>query len=93
MTNKHSTIKTSYYRRLYVAYSIATGSNTVPLLLIATKMHRRTLQEAILTLGEIDIICTSTGGTKNKCYSIEGWGAINKNYIKNNLLHIVSVLN
>jgi hypothetical protein len=92
MTDKHSKTKTSFYRRLYVAHLIDTGTNTVSLLLEATGMHKRTLQDTILALSELDIVCASTGGTKNKTYSIEDWGAINKTYIKKNLQHVKGVL-
>lgn len=92
MTNPYSKTKTSYYRRLYIAHLIDTQVNTVPLLLEATKIPKRTLQDTILALTEIDIVCAVSGGTKNRSYSIESWGAINKMYIKNNLQHIISVL-
>ena len=55
-------------------------------------MPKRTLQDTILALAEIDIVCAISGGTKNRSYSIESWGAINKSYIKNNLQHIKGVL-
>ena len=92
MIKEYSKTKTSYYRRLYIAYLIDTGVNTVPLLLNATEMHKRTLQDTILALAEIDIVCATSGGTKNRIYSIDSWGAINKGYIKNNLQHIKTVL-
>lgn len=92
MKDKYSKTKTSYYRRLYVAHLIDTGVNTVPLLLETTGMPKRTLQDTILALAEIDIVCAVSGGTKNRTYSIEEWGAINKSYIKKNLQHINGVL-
>lgn len=92
MTDKHSKTKTSYYRRLYVAHLIDTGVNTVPLLLETTEMPKRTLQDTILALAEMDIVCAVSGGTKNRAYSIKEWGAINKSYIKKNLQHIKGVL-
>ncbi|MGK0446912.1 MAG: hypothetical protein ACJA2M_000682 [Polaribacter sp.] len=92
MTDKYSKTKTSYYRRLYIAYLIDTGINTVPLLLESTEMPKRTLQDTILALAEIDIVCAISGGTKNRSYSIDNWGAINKSYIKNDLQHIKDVL-
>lgn len=88
----HSKTKTSYYRRLYVAYLIDTGINTVPLLLETTLMPKRTLQDTILALAEMDIVCAISGGTKNRSYSIDSWGAINKSYIKSNLQHVKGVL-
>lgn len=92
MTTKYSKTKTSYYRRLYIAHLIDIGINTVPLLLEITGMPKRTLQDTILALAEMDIVCAIAGGTKNRSYSIEAWGAINKDYIKNNLQHIITVL-
>lgn len=88
----HSKTKTSFYRRLYVAYLIDTGINTVPMLLDATRMPKRTLQDTILALSELDITCKTAGGTKNRTYSIENWGAINKDYISNNLQYVKGVL-
>jgi len=88
----HSKTKTSYYRRLYIAYLIDTGINTVPLLLESTEMPKRTLQDTISALAEMDIVCAVSGGTKNRSYSIDSWGAIDKNYIKTNLQHVKSVL-
>lgn len=87
-----SKTKSSFYRRLYVAYLIDSGTNTVQGIIDDTGMHRRTLQDTITALSEIDIICSASGGTKNKTYSIEDWGAINKSYIKNNIQHIIDVL-
>ena len=92
MTDKYSKTKTSYYRRLYIAYLIDTGINTVPLLLESTEMPKRTLQDTILALAEMDIVCAVSGGTKNRSYSIDSWGAIDKSYIKNNLQHVKGVL-
>lgn len=93
MINKQSKTKTSYYRRLLVAYLIDTGVNTPALLLNATGMPRRTLQDTIKALIELDIECDDAGGTLNKSYSIKSWGAINSIWIKTNLAHIKAVLN
>jgi hypothetical protein len=92
MTSKQSKTKTSYYRRLLVAYLIDTGTNTPSLILDATGMPRRTLQDTIKALAELDIEYVDAGGTINKSYSIKSWGAINKTWIKNNLQHIKDVL-
>ncbi|APE04344.1 hypothetical protein BM526_20445 (plasmid) [Alteromonas mediterranea] len=88
----YSKTKTSYYRRLYVAYLIDSGTNTVPALLDATAMHRRTLQDTLKALAELDIIIESRGGTKNASYAVKSWGAIDRDWIKNNLQHVKSVL-
>ena len=92
MTSKQSKTKTSYYRRLLVAYLIDTGINTPPLILEATGMPRRTLQDTIKALAELDIECVDAGGTINKSYSIKSWGAIDRTWIKNNLQHVKDVL-
>ena len=92
MINKPSKTKTSYYRRLLVAYLIDTGINTPPQILDTTGMPRRTLQDTIKALAELDIECVDTGGTINKSYSIKSWGAINRTWIKNNLQHVKDVL-
>ncbi|MEG3764890.1 helix-turn-helix domain-containing protein [Alteromonas sp. 14N.309.X.WAT.G.H12] len=92
MTVNYSKTKVSYYRRLYVAFLIDSGSNTLPALLEATEMHRRALQETLKALSDLDVIIESRGGTKNACYKVESWGAIDKMWIKTNLQHIKDVL-
>ena len=89
---KHSKTKTSYYRRLYVAYLIDSGVNTVPAIVEATGMHRRTAQDTITALSELDIECGYVGSTKSGEYKITNWGAIKKDWIKNNLKHVSDVL-
>jgi hypothetical protein len=91
-TPKHCKTKTSYYRKLYVAYLIDTGINTVPLLLESTGMPKRTLQATISSLNDIDIVFGISGGTKNRMYSIVDWGFIDKNCIKNSLQRIKQAL-
>lgn len=88
----YSKTKTSYYRRLYVAFLIDSGINTVPALLDATEMHRRTLQDTLKALADLDIVIESRGGTKNASYSVKSWGAIDRDWIKNNLQHMNGVL-
>ena len=89
---KHSKTKTSYYRRLYVAYLIDTGVNTVPAIMEATGMPRRTAQDTINALSELDIECAFAGPTKSGEYKIKNWAAIQKAWIKNNLQHVKDVL-
>ena len=90
--SEFSKTKTSYYRRLYVAYLIEQGTNTVKSLLETTGMPLRTLQDTLRALKELDIEVVTQGGTKNATYSIVDWGAINSNWIKMNLKHVKSVL-
>ena len=92
MSDKYSKTKTSYYRRLYVAYLINSGTNTVQGIIDATEMHRRTLQDTLRALSDLDIICESRGGTKASSYRITQWGAIDKDWIHINLQHVKDVL-
>ena len=88
----HSKTKTSYYRRLLVASLIDSGVNTVPKITEATGMPRRTTQDTIKALSEIDIVCKFVGATKDGNYQITSWGAINEKWIKDNLKHVKIVL-
>ncbi len=90
--NKASKTKTSHYRRLLVAYIIDNKTNTVPKIVQETNMPRRTIQDTIKALNEIDIKCVFQGATKDGFYQIIDWGVINKKWIKNNLQHIKNVL-
>lgn len=89
----YSKTKTSFYRRLYVAYLIDTSANTVPTITAATGMPRRTAQDTILALHELDIVCEFVGATKDGGYRVSDWGAIDKRWIKAHLAQIKRVLN
>lgn len=89
MTEKPSKTQTSFLRRLLVAYLIDTGKNTVPLVMDATGMPRRTAQDTIKALHEIEIKVEQFNRGE---YRIEDWGAVNRNWIKNNFTHVCSVL-
>lgn len=52
-----SKTKSSFYRRLYVAYLIDSGIASVPEIMAATGMPRRTAQDTIAALEELDIVC------------------------------------
>lgn len=92
MKLNHSKPKVSFYRRLLLAHLIDTGVNTVPLLVKSTGMPKRTIQDAINALADLDIKCVFTGANKNGNYSILSWGAINQSYIENNLKEVKSIL-
>jgi hypothetical protein len=92
-----SKTKTSFYRRLYVAWLIDSGSATsVPALMEATGMPRRTAQDTLAALADLDIECTfeQDDGERHNAghYAIRNWGAIDKGWIERNLAHIKSVL-
>ncbi|WP_447026251.1 helix-turn-helix domain-containing protein [Vibrio sp. B1Z05] len=89
MTEKPSKTQTSFLRRLLVAYLIDTGKNTVPLVMDATGMPRRTAQDTIKALNELEIDIEQFNRGE---YRINSWGAVNRNWIKNNFTHVCSVL-
>jgi hypothetical protein len=57
-----------------------------------TGMPRRTVQDVIIALAEMDIKCEFQGASKNGCYEITDWAAINKAWTIENLKHVVDVL-
>ncbi|MCR4508885.1 winged helix-turn-helix domain-containing protein [Pseudomonas sp. GLN_6] len=92
-----SKTRSSFYRRLYVAWLIDSGTATnVPALMDATGMPRRTAQDTLSALAELDIDCafTQQSGERNNAghYEIRDWGAINPQWIAANLAQIKAVL-
>ena len=92
-----SKTKSSFYRRLYVAYLIDSGlAPSVPALTEVTGMPRRTAQDTIAALADLDIICEfeQEEGARNHAgrYRIREWGAIDRGWIERNLRHIKAVL-
>jgi hypothetical protein len=92
-----SKTRTSFYRRLYVAWLIDSGSaSSVPALMAATGMPRRTAQDTLSALSELDIDCAfaQQSGERNNAghYEIRDWGAINPQWIAANLTQIKAVL-
>ncbi|NIB40804.1 helix-turn-helix domain-containing protein [Pseudomaricurvus alkylphenolicus] len=90
--NKPSKTKTSFYRRLYLAYLIERGINTVPKIIAVTDMPRRTAQDTISALHELDIQCRFEGANKDGCYRILDWGAVNPQWIQDNIRRICELL-
>lgn len=92
-----SKTKSSFYRRLYVAYLIDSGlASSVPALTEVTGMPRRTAQDTIAALADLDILCEfeQQDGARNHAgrYRIYSWGAIDKGWIEPNLRQIKTVL-
>ena len=92
-----SKTKSSFYRRLYVAYLIDSQSaSSVPALTEATGMPRRTAQDTIAALADLDIVCEfeQEEGARNHAghYRIREWGAIDRGWIEANLSQIKQVL-
>ncbi|MDI6524264.1 winged helix-turn-helix domain-containing protein [Pseudomonas otitidis] len=92
-----SKTRTSFYRRLYVAWLIDSGTATnVPALMEATGMPRRTAQDTLAALAELDIDCRfdQAEGERNNSghYRIHDWGPIDPAWIDANLSPIKAVL-
>ncbi|WP_222909130.1 helix-turn-helix domain-containing protein [Pseudomonas sp. DNDY-54] len=92
-----SKTKSSFYRRLYVAWLIDTGTATsVPVLMTATGMPRRTAQDTLAALAEIDIDCRfiQEDGERNNSgqYRIHDWGAIDRQWIDRHVSQLKSAL-
>ncbi|KFF45372.1 MULTISPECIES: winged helix-turn-helix domain-containing protein [Pseudomonas] len=92
-----SKTKSSFYRRLYVAYLIDNQlASSVPALTEATGMPRRTAQDTIAALADLDIVCEfeQEEGARNHAghYRIRDWGAIDRGWIAANLAMIKQVL-
>ena len=87
-----SKTKSSFYRRLFVAYLIDTGFDTIPKIQAQVNIPRRTLQDTIEALNEIDIECQFNGARKNGSYNILSWGPFNRGWVQDNIAHIQSVL-
>jgi hypothetical protein len=84
----HSKTKTSLYRRAYVTWLISTGINTVPSIIEATGMPRRTTQDTLTAIPELSVVLENKGGS----YSVIDWGMLNKKWLKDNLQHVKDVL-
>ncbi|WP_168013328.1 winged helix-turn-helix domain-containing protein [Halomonas salinarum] len=91
-----SKTKTSFYRRLYVAYLIDQGVASVPALTEATGMPRRTAQDTITALAELDIDCQFEPGEGERHnigrYVIRDWGAIDPDWISRHRTAIKTAL-
>lgn len=92
-----SKTRTSFYRRLYVAYLIDSGQAcSIPALIEATAMPRRTAQDTVAALAELDIVCEfeQAVGERNHSggYRIRDWGAIDHTWVERNLARIKDVL-
>ncbi|UFH49713.1 winged helix-turn-helix domain-containing protein [Pseudomonas sp. KNUC1026] len=92
-----SKTRTSFYRRLYLAWLIDSGqATTVPAITELTGMPRRTAQDTLAALGELDIDCVfqQEAGSRHQIghYRIQDWGAVNAAWVEANLERICKVL-
>ncbi|QLF91929.1 helix-turn-helix domain-containing protein [Pseudomonas sp. ABC1] len=85
-----SKTRSSFYRRLYVTWLIDSGAATsVPALMETTGMPRRTAQDTLAALAELDIDCVfeHAQGERHNAghYRIRDWGAIDRGWVERNL--------
>ena len=76
--------KSSFYRRIFIALLIEKGFNTIPKIVTETGAPRRTIQDTINALVELDIICSFIGATKSGAFEINSWGPINREGVEVN---------
>lgn len=92
-----SKTRSSFYRRLYVAWLIDSGAATsVPALMAVTGMPRRTAQDTLAALAELDIDCQfrqAEGERHNEGqYAIHDWGAIDRSWVARHLTQLQAAL-
>lgn len=91
-----SKTRSSFYRRLYVAHLIDSGVASVPAIVEATGMPRRTAQDTIGSLAELDIACAfeQQEGARHHIgrYVIRDWGPIDKRWVAKHLQSIRQTL-
>lgn len=84
----HSKTKTSFYRRIYVAWLITQGINTVPKIIAATGMPRRTAQDTLAAIHELAIDLENNNGN----YQVSDWGAVSQHWVEANIGLLKEVL-
>jgi len=92
-----SKTKSSFYRRLYVAWLIDSQlASSVPALPEVTGMPRRTAQDTIAALAELDSVCEfeQQDGARNHAgrYQIHSWGPIDSAWVGQHVEQIKQVL-
>ena len=85
---EHSKTKTSFYRRIYVAWLIQQGINSVPKLIETTGMPRRTAQDTLAAIHELAIDLENINGS----YRVVSWGAVDQHWVAENIQHLKQVL-
>ncbi|MDF3919435.1 MULTISPECIES: winged helix-turn-helix domain-containing protein [Salinicola] len=92
-----SKTRTSFYRRLYVAHLIDTGlAASVPAIVEISGMPRRTAQDTLAALGELDIRCEfeQSEGERHQIgrYVIRDWGPISPAWLERHASEIAEAL-
>lgn len=84
----HSKTKTSFYRRIYVTWLISRGVNSVPKIINATGMPRRTAQDTLAAIHELAIELKNNNGD----YAVVDWGAVSQAWVEANIAELKAVL-
>ncbi|OLO08451.1 hypothetical protein BTW08_06870 [Salinicola sp. MH3R3-1] len=92
-----SKTRTSFYRRLYVAHLIDAGlAESVPAIVEISGMPRRTAQDTLAALAELDIVCEfeQTAGERHHIgrYVIRDWGPISSDWVTRHAAEIAGAL-
>lgn len=92
-----SKTRTSFYRRLYVAHLIDTGlAESVPAIVECSGMPRRTAQDTLTALAELDIVCEfeQAEGERHHIgrYVIRDWGPISAAWVAEHIDTIAGAL-
>ena len=92
-----SKTRTSFYRRLYVAWLVHSDTaSSVPAIMTATGMPRRTAQDTLDALAELDIDCVFEQGDGERHnsggYRIRDWGPIDPRWVENHLPQLKAIL-
>ncbi len=86
----------AFYRKLYLAHLISSGNHNVPSLEAETGMPRRTIQDCLKTLIDLDIICefSEPPGERHNHgrLTIISWGAIDPHWVKDNATRMAKTL-
>ena len=83
--------KTVNCRKIYLTYLIENGVDNLADLLEQTPIPKRTLQKDLASLSDLDIVIEAYGGTKNRAYTVNHWGMINKAYVYQNISSIKAI--
>jgi len=92
-----SKTRTSFYRRLYIAHLIDAGiAESVPAIVEVSGMPRRTAQDTLSALAELDVVCEfeQTAGERHRSgrYVIRDWGPISPVWVARHIAEIAGAL-
>lgn len=92
----YSKQKLAFYRKLYLCHLIHQGDHNVPSLTQLTGMPRRTIQDCLKVMQDIDVTIgfeQNCGKRYNSgCYRILDWGGIHSDWVEKKFPHIAAVL-